>query len=161
MAALPPVSVSGQPEEKFAEFLAIRGERFTKSRRELVRHIFSYHDHFTAEDLVLDVERRKVGASRATIYRALHLLVEAGLLRKLRFGDRDAFEHDYGYPDHDHLYCTKCRKILEFHSGELESLLERVCREHNFRDVSHRLIISGLCAECNRAKNSKHKLDFV
>lgn len=161
MAKLPSVQVSERPDEKFEEFLEMHGHRKTKGRRELVRHIFSYHDHFTAEDLVLDVERRKIRVSRSSIYRTLSLLVEAGLLRKLRFGDRDAYEHDYGYPEHDHLYCTKCGKILEFYAGELEQLRDRVAREHRFRATSHRFIIAGLCDSCSRSSAAVRKLDFV
>ena len=161
MAPLPPVEVSELPEDKFAEFLAMRGKRLTKPRRGLVRHVFSYHDHFTAEDLVRDAERQKLGVGRATIYRTLALLVEAGMLRKQPFGDQNVYEHDYGYPEHDHLYCTKCRKILEFHADELEELRERVSREHRFRANSHRFIISGICAACNQSRSAKRKLDMV
>ena len=161
MSALSPLPVVEPAEEKFVEYLELHGHRVTKPRRELVQHIFSYHDHFTADDLVFDVNQKKIGVSRATIYRTLELLVESGLLRKLRFGDRDAYEHDYGYPEHDHLYCTKCKKIIEFHNDELVDLCERVAREHAFRGTSHRFVISGLCESCFRAKGSKRKLDFV
>ena len=70
MASLPNVQVTEKPGEKFAEFLSLKGKRYTKSHRALVEHIFSYHDHFTADDLVRDV-REKNGASRATIYRRI------------------------------------------------------------------------------------------
>jgi Fur family ferric uptake transcriptional regulator len=161
VSSLTPVSVAEPPEEKFAEYLEMHGHRHTKGRRDLVRHIFSYHDHFTADDLVDDVKRRRIGVSRPSIYRTLALLVEAGMLRKLRFGDRDAYEHDYGYPEHDHLYCTKCKKIVEFHNDELIEIRERLCRENHFRATSHRFVISGLCDSCFQAKGTKRKLDFV
>jgi len=137
-----------RPEEKFAEYLRRKRHRNTRARRELVRHIFSYRGHFTAEELVSDVERHKIRVSRATVYRTLALLVEAGLLRKIRFGNADAYEHDYGIPAHDHLYCTECGKILEFQVSELDRLLARVARRHNFSISSHRLIVTGLCKEC-------------
>jgi len=156
-----PVQVSERPEDKFAEFLAMQGHRHTKGRRELVRHIFSYHDHFSPDDLVLDVRRKNIRVSRSTIYRTLALMVEAGLLRKIPLGDRDAYEHDYGYPEHDHLYCTKCKKITEFHNQELMALRERVSQAHHFRASSHRLVISGVCESCMRARATKHKLDLV
>jgi Fur family ferric uptake transcriptional regulator len=59
------------------------------------------------------------------------------------------------------LYCTKCKKIVEFHNEELVELRDRMAREHNFRAASHRFVISGLCDSCFRAKGTKHKLDFV
>jgi Fur family ferric uptake transcriptional regulator len=155
------VPVAEPPVAKFAEYLEIHGQRLTKPRRELVEHIFSYHEHFTADDLVFDVREKKISVGRATIYRTLDLLVEAGMLRKLRFADRDAYEHDYGYPDHDHIYCTKCKRIIEFHNEDLVELRERLAREHQFHGTSHRFVISGLCESCFRAKGTKHKLDFV
>ncbi len=161
MASLTPIQVAEPPEEKFSEYLMMHGHRHTRGRRDLVQHIFSYHDHFTADDLVFDVKQKKIVVSRATIYRTLELLVESGLLRKLRFADRDAYEHDYGYPEHDHLYCTKCNKIVEFHNEELVALRERVSREQHFRATAHRFVITGLCESCFRAKGAKHKLDFV
>jgi len=141
-------AIAGRPEEKFAEYLRRKRHRNTRARRELVSHIFSYGGHFTAEELVSDVERHGIRVSRATVYRTLTLLVEAGLLRKIRFGDADAYEHDYGIPAHDHLYCTGCGKILEFQVNELDSLLARVARRHRFSISSHRLIVTGLCKDC-------------
>ena len=32
---------------------------------------------------------------------------------------RAVYEHDYGYPQHDHLYCQICDKLIEFSSEEL------------------------------------------
>lgn len=161
MSTLSPVAVAEAPEEKFREFLEMHGHRITKTRMSLAQHIFSHHDHFTPDDLIVDVKQRKMGIGRATVYRTLDLLVDAGMLRKLRFGDRDAYEHDYGYPEHDHLFCTKCNKIVEFHNSELVELCERLSREHHFRATSHRFVIMGLCDDCFRAKGTKHKLDLV
>lgn len=161
VSGLTPLPMSESPERKFSEFLQVHGHRITKDRIALASHIFSHHEHFTPDDLVLDVNQRKMGISRATIYRTLDLLVEAGLLRKLRFGDRDAYEHEYGYPEHDHLYCTQCKKIVEFHNTELVELCERVSRANQFRATSHRFVITGLCDSCFRSKGTKHKLDFV
>ncbi len=111
---LGPVLVSDSPEEKFREFLEIRGEKLTEPRRILIRHIFDSHKHFDADELVADLRTKGRGVSRSTVYRTLRLLVEAGLLRELRLTNRSAYEHDYGYPSHDHMHCTECNAIVEF-----------------------------------------------
>ena len=59
------------------------------------------------------------------VYRTLNELVEAGLLRKMTLGNRSVYEHDYGYPQHDHLHCTECDKLIEFQTDELAGLLAR------------------------------------
>ena len=49
------VVVSESPEEKFREFLEIRGEKLTEPRRILIRHIFDSHKHFDADELVAEL----------------------------------------------------------------------------------------------------------
>ena len=99
--------------------------------------------------------------SRPTVYRLLNELVEAGLLRRMNLNGRAVYEHDYGYPQHDHLHCEKCDKLIEFQSDELKELREAVARLHNFRVSGHRLIISGVCDECSSVRRRKRKLDLI
>ncbi len=158
---LGPISVSESPEEKFREFLEIRGEKLTESRRILVRHIFDTHKHFDADELVADLQRAGRRVSRATVYRTLRLLVEANLLRELRLTNRSAYEHDYGYPSHDHLHCTACNTVVEFRNDEIQRLREAVSLEHGFRAAGHRFIITGICPACNRARSPRRRLDLI
>jgi Fur family ferric uptake transcriptional regulator len=158
------VQVALSPQERFDEYLQSRGKRITQQRRILVDHVFERHDHFDADELIASLgekpETRSV--SRPTVYRTLNELVEAGLLRKMTLGGRAVYEHDYGYPQHDHLYCQVCDKLIEFHSDELAEIREAVAREHNFRVTSHRLIITGVCRECSRTRHRRQSpLDLI
>ncbi len=158
---LAPLSVTGSPEEKFREFLEIRGEKLTEPRRILVRHIFRSHKHFDADELVADLHNANRRVSRSTVYRTLRLLVDAGLLRELRLTNRTAYEHDYGYPSHDHMHCTECNAILEFRNDAIRELSEQVGREHGFQTTGHRFVITGLCAACHRARSPRRRLDLI
>ena len=149
------------PEENFREFLEIRGEKLTEPRRLLVRHIFSSHKHFDADELVAEMHGADRKVSRSTVYRTLRLLVEAGLLRELRLTNRTVFEHDYGYPSHDHLHCTECDKVVEFNNDEVRKLRDAVSLLHGFRPASHRFIISGVCPNCSRARSPRRRLDLI
>lgn len=157
------VQVSLSPHERFEEYLQSRGMRNTKPRRALVDHIFQRHDHFDADDLIDSLESGGAGkASRATVYRTLDELVEAGLLRKMTLRGRAVYEHDYGYPQHDHLHCQVCDRLIEFHSEELSVLREAVAREHQFRVSGHRLIITGVCHDCSRKRHRRQSpLDLI
>lgn len=159
---LAPLAVSESPEEKFREYLEIRGEKLTEPRRVMVRHIFDTHKHFDADELVSDL--RSVGPrppSRSTVYRTLKLMVDAGLLREFRLTNRTVYEHNYGYPSHDHLHCTQCGKIVEFRNDEVRRLRDAVCGEHGFRPSEHRFVISGTCAECGRSRSRRRRLDLI
>jgi len=155
--SLPAVQGSLTPLDRFSEFLRLRGKRVTSQRRWIVEQVFSHHDHFDADELMGHLAelmaQRKL--SRPTVYRTLGELVEAGLLRKMSLGGRSVFEHDYGYPSHDHLFCQVCNRLIEFHSVALEKLRDTVAREHDFQVLSHRMFVTGICAECRRRRTSK------
>jgi Fur family ferric uptake transcriptional regulator len=159
--ALGPIAVTASPEQKFREFLEIRGEKLTAPRRTLVRHIFDSHKHFDADELVADLQQSGQKVSRATVYRTLRLLVEAGLLRELRLTNRSAYEHDYGYPSHDHMHCTECNKVVEFRNDEIRRLRESISAELGFRAEGHRFVITGVCSECSRARSPRRRLDLI
>ena len=146
------VKVPQPPLERFAQYLQTRGKRITRQRRLIVEQVFSHHDHFDADELMSHlgelISQRKL--SRPTIYRTLIELVEAGLLKKMNLGGRGVFEHDYGYPSHDHLYCQVCNRLIEFHSGALEKIRDAVAKEHDFEVTGHRMFVTGVCASCRR-----------
>ncbi len=162
--ALGSVHVASSPQERFAEYLQSRGKRITQQRRALVDHVFERHDHFDADELIANLAQLEGGerVSRPTVYRTLNELVEAGLLRRMNLGGRSVYEHDYGYPSHDHLHCTMCEKLIEFQSDELEQLREAVGREHRFRVTGHRLIVTGVCWDCSTKRHRRQSpLDLV
>jgi Fur family ferric uptake transcriptional regulator len=157
------VQVSQSPEEKFREYLASRPrpQRFTEQQRDMVRAIFARHEHFDAEQLIDEMKKARLNVSRATIYRTLTKLVDAGLLRRLEIGPRTFYEQDYGYPQHEHLVCEKCGTKIEFQAPAIDAALREICRQKNFQSNGHTLIIRGVCADCNRAKTPKRKLDLI
>jgi Fur family ferric uptake transcriptional regulator len=156
-----PLAVSETPEEKFRQFLEIKGMELTEPRRILVRHIFDTHKHFDADELVRDLHDAGHDISRATVYRTLRLLVKANLLRELRLTNRSAYEHDYGYPAHDHLHCTVCNKVVEFRNDEILKLRDTVSRAHGFRPNGHRFLITGVCSTCSRSHSPRRPLDLI
>jgi len=159
-ATLKPVDVAISPVEKYRDYLATKGLRMTRERAIIIDAVFSSHEHFDADQLVQRLARRDDGkrVSRSTVYRSLIQLEEAGLIRKVaRQDDRDLYEHDYGYPQHDHLICNRCGKLIEFHNQSISELLEQVARQHGFRMNGHRLEVSGLCDDCCRPPTTRPK----
>ena len=158
--SLPAVAVSQTPENKFREYLASRPtpQRFTEQQRELVEHIFAKHSHFDADQLIEELKKAGRGVSRATVYRTLTKLVDAGLLRRIELGARTVFDHDYGYPFHDHLVCEECHQIIEFQSEGLDAVLAEVTGKHQFRASGRTLVIRGVCAQCNAARAAKRRM---
>ncbi len=161
--SLESVEVASTPMQRFEEYLQSRAKRMTQQRRRIVEHVFQQHAHFDADDLIDQMQKTAGGkVSRPTVYRTLGELVDAGLLVKMTLRGRAVYEHDYGYPSHDHLYCMKCDSLIEFHSKEIEAIRDAVAEAQNFRVTGHRLIISGICEECSRAaRRPNRRLDLI
>ncbi|MEZ6094794.1 MAG: Fur family transcriptional regulator [Pirellulaceae bacterium] len=152
------------PEDRFDDYLQSRGMRNTQQRKSLLTIVFAQHEHFDADQLLerLPEKGDKNYVSRPTVYRTLGEFVDAGLLRKFELDGRAVYEHDLGYPQHDHLYCVECRKLTEFKSDELIALTQEVAQKHQFQMKSHRLIIRGVCAQCRQQRRrQRRKVDLI
>lgn len=164
MSDLTAVDVAVSPEDKFREYLMTQGKRLTTERETIVREVFASHEHFDAEQLVSLLSQRTDGkrVSRSTVYRTLTQLVEAGLLRAVaRPNAREVYEHDYGYPQHDHLICNSCGSLIEFQDDAITKILEQVGAQNGFRVSGHRLEVYGKCAQCCRPKRRQRKTDMI
>src|SRR6185503_5547679 len=136
------------------------------SKRDLIVNVFLRQEgHLTADDL-FDLIRHEESLkgdsspaspkmSRATVYRTLQWMVEAGIARKVDFGEgRFRFEHSYRHPRHFHLICKSCNRSFEFLSSDIESLLEEVAAARNFTARQSVLQIHGTCESCRTGRAS-------
>ncbi|MEO2030783.1 MAG: transcriptional repressor [Planctomycetaceae bacterium] len=166
VADLAPENVSSAPAEKFREYLETQGMRLTQERDIIVREIFADHEHFDTDQIVARLTRNRADVnrvSRATVYRTIGFLEDAGLIRKVaRSNDREVYEHDYGYPQHDHFICEKCDSLIEFRNEQISETLESIAADHGFRMTGHRLEVHGICSQCARPPSRRHhKLDMI
>lgn len=120
--------------------------------RETILDVFlKIEDHIEVKDLHLRVSERDELISQATVYRTMNLLVECGLAHENYLtGDKRYFEKVYGRDHHDHLVCTDCGTIREFHFPSIEDRQKIIAEEHSFAMSSHRITIYGLCQECRK-----------
>ena len=156
---LTPVEMSRSVGQRFDDYLQSRGMRNTEQRKNLLDLVFSNHEHFDADQLLdkLPPKGLEGYVSRPTVYRTLNEFVDAGLLRKFELEGRSVYEHDYGYPQHDHLYCTKCSKLIEFQDERMVEIRKQVAAEHKFQVRSHRMIITGVCESCRKNRRRKRR----
>ncbi len=139
---------------RWAGFLKDRSLRLTAPRRAAVEAVMAIEGHFGLDDL----RRRlaKTGAHRATLFRILPLLEEAGILRRVRVRANGwRYEHAVGHLHHDHLVCERCGRLVEFRCPRIEREQERLCRAHGFSETSHLHVIRGLCRDCREPKHGR------
>lgn len=130
----------------FSNYLKKKGLKITTQRMLVAEKIFSIHSHFTAESLQEELKDRRDEISKATIYRILSIMVEAGLLQEHNFGkDYKYYEHIIGHEHHDHIICIECGRIVEFMDEKIEELQRKAAREKGFTITGHDLNIFGIC----------------
>jgi Fur family ferric uptake transcriptional regulator len=109
--------------------------------------------HIGADQLVDAVRARDPRISRATIYRTLLWMVEAGIARRVDFGEgRFRFEHAYRHPRHFHLICRTCHQSFEFLSSDIEALVEEVASARGFTARQSVVQIYGTCESCQTGR---------
>ena len=147
---------SGSLKAFFLKFLAGKNLKLTRQRRAVFDEIFNISSHFDADEIVQRLKNNSLGVSkvtvsRATVYRTLELLQECKLVERQDFGESGAFyEPVFPGRHHDHLICTGCGSVIEFHNEKLETMQTEICDKYEFLETHHSLHIFGLCNNCQQ-----------
>lgn len=143
-----------QERDLFTGYLGARSLKMTRERRLILDEIFTLNGHFGADDLYLQLVRKKVAVSRATVYRTLDHLVASGLVQKVYVSDvaqrKALYERAHGRRHHEHMHCISCDRIFEFTDDPLEERQAEVCRKLGFKPLRHSLRIEGICGDCQK-----------
>jgi Fur family ferric uptake transcriptional regulator len=138
--------------------LEARGMRLGVARRAIVEAVLERPGHFEIEHLVEALRRRGIRGSRASVYRTLPLLVEAGILQEAVIaGDVRTYEPALGREHHDHIVCVRCGKVVEFHYEAFDVLEREVAARHGFRLEGHLHQLVGRCSECQAAPGAVNR----
>jgi len=137
----------------FRQYLRRRSLRHTPERGQILREISEIHGHFDVEELHRGLRNKGSKVSKASIYRALPLFIDCGLVREVDFSDGHwHYEHIYGHAHHSHLRCMGCGEILEFEEPRLKLLEEHLARAYGYRIKGHQFQVHGYCAACQESE---------
>jgi Fur family ferric uptake transcriptional regulator len=130
--------------------LRARGYRVTP-QRQLVLAAVTKLEHATPEEIWADVQQTASGVNISTIYRALELLEQLGLVTHTHLGHGAPRYHLAAEAEHVHLVCSECGRISQAPPDAVASLVAAVAERYGFEtDVGH-LTVFGRCSDC-RAK---------
>jgi Fur family ferric uptake transcriptional regulator len=135
--------------DRFERFLHRKDLRLTEARAAIVEAALARSGHYPIEDLIADLKARGIRGSKATVYRTLPLLAEAGILQPaIIAADTKSYETTFGRGHHDHLLCSDCGKVVEFEFEAFEILQRDVASKHGFRLSAHYHELVGICPDC-------------
>ena len=149
------MSESNEPNEILKAYIAKHGLKTSRQRELIADVFFGAKGHLSIDELLERVRHQDPKVGQATVYRTMKLLTKCGLAEARQFGDghtryepvEDNHEH------HDHLICTSCGKIVEFHNHQIEHLQDRVAVEHGFVVTHHKMELYGLCESCQKKRS--------
>jgi len=130
-----------------------RSLKMTKVREAIARAALGYAGHFNVDDLVRVLRSKGVREAHvATVYRAVPLMIEAGLIEPalVAKGEGQHYEAVFEREHHDHLVCAGCGRIVEFQSEALEALQREIAERYDFELDEHVHELRGRCRECRR-----------
>ncbi len=133
----------------FRKYLERRGLKLTAERQAVFDQLFARHEHVEADEILVRLRARGKKISRATIYRTLELLVDSGVVGRVRVGEIGyRYERLRAGEHHDHLICNECGRVIEFFEPRIESLQDEVCDRYGFLSISHSHQMRGICKQC-------------
>lgn len=103
---------------------------------------------FTVDDLWHTLRQQEPQMGRATVYRAIEMVVQIGLLDRIEFADGTHHYRVYGGAHHHHLTCTQCRQVVEIDLCLPEEQLLALGQQTGFAIEGHALALFGQCAHC-------------
>jgi len=125
-------------------------------------HIENFEDHFKVLEAFLQIEKHVTVDEVVNqlkengwklepefVRETLKMMCRFGFAHKSRFHNGVVlYEHRHLGQHHDHMICTKCRKILEFEEDQIEQLQIKIAAAYGFHMLQHKLEIYGICAGC-------------
>lgn len=139
--------------ERFRSVLRARDLKLSKVRDAVARCALQRSGHFRVEDLVRALQDEGIReAHLATVYRAMPLLVDAGLVQATLVapGDSQQYEVVFEREQHHHLQCLECGRMVEFQSGALEALQNEIAARYGFQLDGRASELHGRCRDCRR-----------
>lgn len=105
--------------------------------------------HVTVEEMVARLARNGWDLDIEFVRETMKLMCRFGFAQKSRFNNGELrYEHRHLGQHHDHMICTKCKKIVEFENERLEQLQIKIADAQGFHMLQHKMEIYGICDTC-------------
>ncbi len=141
----PPIAAMAPLCSVFRRYLKSQHLKYTPERADILNSIIEADNVFEVDQLLMEMRRRGHRVSKATIYRTIKLLQDAGIITLALFDSKQShFQLIYGKAPRDYMVCMKTGKYIEFSDDELVALRERICRQYGWDPVGHRFQIYAM-----------------
>ncbi|PMP68874.1 MAG: transcriptional repressor [Thermodesulfobacterium geofontis] len=135
----------------FKNFIKKKGLKYTSEREEILKEILKSKDHFDVDELYMKLRKKGSKVSKASVYRTIPLLVEAGYIQEVYKQDaRSYYELTLDKLPHIHFICVKCKNVDEIIDKYLAELIQKEAKNKDYTPLTYHLEIFGICSNCKR-----------
>ncbi|TVQ12983.1 MAG: transcriptional repressor [Leptolyngbya sp. DLM2.Bin27] len=150
----PPLPNLRQEPELLKTVLNKEGFRFTSQRQKILDLFQSaaLGHHLNAEEIHQQLLDQGERISFSTIYRALHVMVQLGLLQELELAEgRKYYELNTPFMEqHHHLVCVQCGDVQEFEDTKMTQVGSSESASRGFSLLNCQFTVYGICPRCQR-----------
>jgi Fur family ferric uptake transcriptional regulator len=146
-----------QEKEQFKKLFQQEDIDKLEDRMKVLEAFLQTERHVSEPELVKIIKKKGETLPREFVADTLNLMCRYGFAQKHTFENGIIrYEHRHLGQHHDHMICTKCKKIIEFENDRLEKIQAQIASTYGFHMLQHRLDIYGICKNC-----LKKRLDTI
>ncbi len=137
----------GSLERDMREKFRRSGYTLTSQRRAVLDALKDSGGHPSAEEVYLAVKRHNPKVALGTVYQALSVLEEIGLIEAKRWAESPV-RYDLNTEPHHDIRCVRCDAVEEVPGVELGDFAARIRENTPYEVTSASLVIEGVCPAC-------------
>ena len=146
-----------QEKEQFRKLFEQEDIDNLEDRIKVLEVFLQTERHISEQEFIEFTRQHAESLTPEFIKDTLDLMCRYGFASRLTFENGVVrYEHRHIGQHHDHMICTKCKKIIEFENDQLEKIQLKVASTYGFHMLQHRMEIYGICSNC-----LKKRLDTI
>jgi len=134
--------------QDYIQILRDKGYRVTPQRLIVLDAICEISGHADLGQVTARVKYLDPTIDKSTVYRALEVLCEVGLVIETAFDKQGKIYCIAGDNPHHHLTCQTCGSILTVPDDEFQHFQHQILQKYGFSIQSEHLAFKGICEAC-------------
>jgi Fe2+ or Zn2+ uptake regulation protein len=123
------------------------GYTLTSQRRAVLDALKDSNGHPSAEEIYLAVKRRNPRVALGTVYQALSVLEQIGVIETKHWSDSPT-RYDLNTDPHYDIRCTRCGRVDEIPDVDLGDITSHLQPNTPYEITSANVVVEGVCPRC-------------
>lgn len=144
--------MSGKLDNEVRDQLKRSGYTLTSQRRAVLEALDESEGHPSAEEVYLLVKRRNPRVALGTVYQALSVLEEIGVVESKHWADSPV-RYDLNLDPHLDIRCFRCGRVDEVPGVALDGVEGQIRSNTPYVVRKTSVLIEGICPACQKAES--------